>query len=65
MLDKLNAAKIQVIFGVGVKDCLAVYTTGRDVGVSNQLGTAPDEGQELIIIQPPDSMRACWFQPAN
>lgn len=64
MLDKLDTAHVEVVLCVGVQYCLTVYAAGRDAWMSNELGTTPDEGQELVIVQAPNPMGACWFQPA-
>ena len=63
MLDKLDTAYVEVVLCIAVQYCLIVYAAGRDAWMSIQLGTAPDEGQKLIVIQAPDPMRACWLQP--
>ena len=31
----------------------------------NELSGPPKEGQELVVIQSPDTMRPSWFQPAS
>ena len=64
MLDKLDTAEIEVVLCIGIKYCLTVYAAWCDTWVSVQLGTAPDEGQKLVVIQAPNPMRACGFQPA-
>ena len=64
LLDKLDTAKVEVVLCIGVQYCLTVYAARCDTCVSIQLGTAPDEGQELVVIQAPHPMRACGFQPA-
>lgn len=61
MLDKLDTAYIEVVLSICVQYCLTVYAAGHDAWMSIQLGTAPDEGHKLIVIQAPNSVRACWF----
>ena len=36
-----------------------------DVGVVDELSGPPQKGQELVVIQSPDTMRASRFQPTG
>ena len=56
MLDKLDAAQVKIVFGICFQDSLIVDAAGSDACVPIQLGTAPDEWQKLVVIQPPDPM---------
>lgn len=64
MLDELDTAYVEVVLCIGVQYCLTVYAAGRDALMSNQLRTAPNKGQKLVVVQAPNPMGACWFQPA-
>ena len=44
LFDKLDTAQIQVILCVGVKHALCVNTARANVGMTIELGTAPNEG---------------------
>ena len=43
--------------------CAAWMLDGPEGGVAHQLRGAPDEGQELVVIQPPDTVRPGRLQP--
>ena len=43
---------------------LRCVDAGRpDGGVAHQLRGAPDEGQELVVVEPPDAVRPGRLQP--
>lgn len=56
MLNKLDTTDVKVVLRIGVQYRLTENAAGRDAWMSIQLRTAPDEGQELVVIQPPNSM---------
>ena len=56
LFDKFDATQVEVVSCVGVQYALAVNAAGCDGGVPIQLGAAPDEGHELVVIQAPHPM---------
>ena len=64
MLDKLDTAYVEVVLCIRIQYCLTVNAAGCNAWMSIQLGTAPDEGHKLIVVQAPNPVGACWFQPA-
>ena len=65
VLDELDAAQVQVFGGVGRQQVGRVDAHGLDGGVAGQLGAAPQEGQELVVVQAPHPVRARRLQPAQ
>jgi hypothetical protein len=65
LLDEAHAAQVHVVAGAGVEHLLAVDGARADEGVVDQLRRAPDEGQELVVIQPPHTVRPGRLQPVG
>jgi hypothetical protein len=64
VLDELDAAQVQVVGRVGGQQVGRVDAHRLDGGVACQLGAAPQEGQELVVVQAPHAVRARRLQPA-
>lgn len=56
LLDKADAAEVEVLVREGLQHLLVVDALWLQDGVADQLGGAPQEGQELVVVQPPDAV---------
>ena len=65
LLDEGDGSQVEVVRRSLAQDRLLVDGGRREGGVLSQLGGAPEEGQALVVVQPPHAMRACWLQPAQ
>ena len=65
LLDEAHAGQVQVVLPAGVQDLLVQDGPRADEGVAHQLRAAPDEGQELVVVQAPHPMRPRRLQPVG
>jgi hypothetical protein len=65
ILHELHAAQVQVLRRIGSQHVGRVDAHWLDGRVASQLGAAPQEGQELVVVQAPHAMRARRLKPAK
>ena len=57
-IDKRDLVEVHVIRPLFFEHELVVDALGRDVRVVQELGRAEEEGEELVVVQAPDAVRA-------
>ncbi|WVZ01846.1 hypothetical protein V8G54_022652 [Vigna mungo] len=62
LLHKGNASKVKILLGEILQDILIMNGLRLHIFVINQLRRPKYEGQKVVIIKPPHTMRSCRLQ---
>ena len=61
----LDRSEDEVVSSQRERHVLITYSLGRDAGLVYELRAAPDEGDELVVVEAPDSLAAGWLHPVT
>lgn len=64
-VDELDASKVHVVLRELIDYIVVVYRLRPNVFVPSQLSGAKEEGQEMVVVQPPHAMGTRWLEPVR
>lgn len=65
LADKLDGVDVEVVLCIHFQDLIVGDAARLDEVVASELRCSPDKGEEVVLVQAPDTVRPCWLEPAT